>query len=104
MLAGTLQAVVSQMLFRRSDEPGMVSAVEIMICNSAVRNCIRENRIFEIPNIIETGQRLGIQSIDQSIADILARGYIGEDEAVAQCSDPGRMQNFLNSQNSVQWS
>ena len=104
MLASTLQAVVSQMLFQRIDEPGMVAAVEIMICNSAVRNCIRENRIFEIPNIIETGQRLGMQSIDQSIADILARGYIGEDEAVAQCSDPARMQNFLNSQNSVQWS
>ncbi|MHC4186163.1 MAG: type IV pilus twitching motility protein PilT, partial [Planctomycetota bacterium] len=43
MLANTLQAVVSQTLFRRVDEPGMVPCVEILLCTSAVRNCIREN-------------------------------------------------------------
>src|SRR5215208_5917370 len=54
MLANTLQAVISQTLFRRCDQPGMIPGVEIMLCTPAVRNCIRENRIFEIPNIIET--------------------------------------------------
>jgi len=54
MLANTLQAVISQTLFRRADQPGMVPAVEIMLCTPAVRNCIRENRIFEISNVIET--------------------------------------------------
>ncbi|HTW95791.1 MAG TPA: PilT/PilU family type 4a pilus ATPase, partial [Tepidisphaeraceae bacterium] len=64
MVAGTLQAVVSQTLLKRSDEPGMIPAVEIMICTPAVRNCIRENRIFEIPSIIETSRAVGMQSLD----------------------------------------
>ncbi|MHC4639788.1 MAG: type IV pilus twitching motility protein PilT, partial [Planctomycetota bacterium] len=54
MLANTLQAVISQTLFRRIDRPGMVPCTEILLCTPAVRNCIRENRLCEIPNIIET--------------------------------------------------
>src|SRR2546421_7579823 len=53
MLANTLQAVISQTLFKRVDQPGMIPGVEIMLCTPAVRNCVRRNRIFEIPNIIE---------------------------------------------------
>jgi len=102
MLASTLQAVISQTLFQSADGSGMVPAVEIMICSAAVRNCIRENRIFEIPNIIETGQRLGMQSIDQSIAELLSRRCIHEDEALAKCADPARMHTFL-SRNVAEW-
>jgi twitching motility protein PilT len=60
MLSNTLQAVVSQTLFKRIDQPGMVPAVEILLCNPAVRNCIRENRIHEIPNIISTSRKIEI--------------------------------------------
>jgi len=102
MLASTLQAVISQTLFQSADGSGMVPAVEIMICNPAVRNCIRENRIFEIPNIIETGQRLGMQSIDQSIGELLSRRCIHENDALAKCADPTRMHNFL-SRNVAEW-
>jgi len=70
MLANTLQAVISQTLFKRIDEPGMVPCTEILLCTSAVRNCIRENRIYEIPNIIETSRRLGMQNLDISVADM----------------------------------
>lgn len=102
MLASTLQAVISQTLFQSADGSGMVPTVEIMICNPAVRNCIRENRIFEIPNIIETGQRLGMQSIDQSIGELLSRRCIHENDALAKCADPTRMHNFL-SRNVAEW-
>ncbi|RPI58639.1 MAG: PilT/PilU family type 4a pilus ATPase, partial [Planctomycetaceae bacterium] len=50
MLSNTLQAVISQSLFKRVDVSGMVPACEIMVCTPAIRNCIRENRIHEIPN------------------------------------------------------
>jgi twitching motility protein PilT len=96
MLANTLQAVVSQTLMRRADEPGMAPAVEIMICNSAVRNCLRENRVCEIPNIIETQQRLGMQSLDQSIGQLLSYGFITEDQALEKCEDTTRMQAFID--------
>lgn len=95
MLANTLEAVVSQTLLKRSDQPGMVPATEIMMCNPAVRNCIRDSRVCEIPNIIETGQRLGMQSLDQSIGQLLLDGFITEEEALAKCSDSVRMQKLI---------
>jgi twitching motility protein PilT len=95
MLANTLQAVVSQTLFRRIDKPGMIPCTEILLCTSAARNCIRENRIFEIPNIIETSRRLGMQSLDHSIAQMYFRGLIERDEAVVRSSNPGKMEKTL---------
>ena len=95
MLANTLQAVVSQTLFRRIDQPGMVPCTEILLCTSAARNCIRENRIYEIPNIIETSRRLGMQNLDTSIADMYLKGYIDREEAINRSSNPGKMEKTL---------
>ncbi len=95
MLANTLQAVISQTLFRRIDEPGMVPCTEILLCTSATRNCIRENRIYEIPNIIETSRRLGMQSMDHSIAEMYFKGFIDRDEAIVRSSNPGKMEKIL---------
>ena len=97
MLANTLQAVISQTLFERVDEPGMLPAAEILICNTAVRNCIRENRLFEMPNIIETNQRLGMQSLDRQIVEMVRQGYIDSDEAMAKCCEPVQVRKLLES-------
>jgi len=95
MLANTLQAVISQTLFRRVDEPGMVPCTEVLLCTSAVRNCIRENRVYEIPNIIETSRKVGMQTMDKSIADMYAAGYIDREEAIMRSSNPGKMEKLL---------
>ncbi len=95
MLANTLQAVISQTLFKRVDEPGMVPCTEILLCTSAVRNCIRENRIYEIPNIIETSRRLGMQNLDYSIAEMYSKGYLDREEAVMRSSNPAKMEKTL---------
>jgi twitching motility protein PilT len=95
MLANTLQAVISQTLFRRVDEPGMVPCTEILLCTSAVRNCIRENRIYEIPNIIETSRRLGMQNLDNSITELYFQGYIDREEAIMRSSNPAKMEKTL---------
>ena len=95
MLANTLEAIISQTLFRRIDEHGMVPCTEILLCNSAVRNCIRENRIYEIPNIIETSRRAGMQTMDSSIADMYFKGYIDREEAVCRSSNPAKMEKLL---------
>ena len=102
MLANTLQAVISQTLFRRIDKPGMVPCLEVLLCTSAVRNCIRENRIYEIPNIIETSRRLGMQNIDNSIADMYSKGYIDRDEAIMRSSNPAKMEKTLAPASEVQ--
>ncbi len=95
MLANTLKAVMSQTLFKRIDKPGMVPCNEILLCNAAVRNCIREGRIYEIPNIIETSKRLGMCSLDNSIAKAFFNGYIDRDEAVARSHNPIKMDKLL---------
>ena len=95
MLANTLQAVITQTLFRRIDKPGMVPCAEILLCTSAVRNCIRENRVYEIPNIIETSRKLGMQSMDISIVEMYNRGLIDRNEAVGRANNPKKMNEFL---------
>ncbi len=95
MLSNTLQAVISQTLFKRIDQPGMVPCIEILLCTSAVRNCIRENRIYEIPNIIETSRKMGMQSMDHSIADMYTKGFIDREEAIVRSNNPAKMDKLL---------
>ncbi len=95
MLANTLQAVISQTLFKRLDQPGMIPCTEVLLCTSATRNCIRENRIYEIPNIIETSRRLGMQSLDKSVAEMYFKGYVDREEAVTRSTNPGKMDKTL---------
>jgi twitching motility protein PilT len=95
MLANTLQAVISQTLFKRADKPGMVPAIEVMLCTPAVRNCVRENRIFEIPNIIETSRALGMQTLDSSIKQLFVNGHISKEDAVAQAAHPEKLERSL---------
>ena len=95
MLANTLQAVISQTLFKRADQPGMIPGVEIMLCTPAVRNCIRENRIFEIPNVIETSRALGMQTLDSSIKQLFVNGYISREDAIAQSAHPEKLERNL---------
>ncbi|MFA6185779.1 MAG: PilT/PilU family type 4a pilus ATPase [Phycisphaerae bacterium] len=99
MLANTLHAVISQTLFKRIDQSGMVPAVEILLCNSAVRNCIRENRIYEIPNIIATSRKIGMQEMDNSIAEMYFKGFIGKDDAIDSSTNPPKMEKTLSPDN-----
>jgi twitching motility protein PilT len=95
MLANTLQAVVSQTLFSRIDKPGMVPAVEVLLCTPAVRNLIREARTFEIPNVIETNRAMGMCTLDKSIAELYFNGMISRDDAVGSASMPDKLDRLL---------
>ena len=95
MLANTLQAVVSQVLFKRQDTAGMIPALEIMLCTPAVRNCIRENRIHEIPNIIETNRAAGMCSLDESIKHLFLNGRISRPQAITHASRPDSLNRAL---------
>jgi len=95
MLSNTLQAVVSQTLFSRIDKPGMVPACEIMLCTPAVRNLIRENRTYEIPNVIETNRQIGMVSLDSAIAELYFNGLISREDAIAQAAYPDKLERQL---------
>ena len=95
MLAGTLQAVVSQTLFTRQDQSGMIPAVEILLCTPAVRNLIRESRTFEIPNVIETNRAIGMCSLDTAITELYFNGLISKEDAIAQAVHPDKISRQL---------
>jgi len=95
MLSNTLQAVVSQTLFSRIDQPGMAPAVEVLLCTPAVRNLIRESRTFEIPNVIDTNRHLGMISLDNAIAELYFNGMISREDAIAQAAFPDKLERQL---------
>lgn len=96
MLANTLKGVVCQRLLPRSDEPGMVPATEVLICTPAVRNCIRENRIYEVPNIIETNRALGMHLFDESLRQIYFSGRISRDVALFNARTRSELERALS--------
>ena len=95
MLANTLKAVISQTLFKRTDQKGMVPAVEVMLVTPAVRNLIRENRVFEIPNVVETNRNLGMNTLDNAIAELYFNGMISREDAIAQAAYPEKLEKTL---------
>ena len=96
MLANTLKGVICQRLFPRIDEPGMVPAAEILVSTPAVRNCIRESRVFEIPNIIETNRTLGMQVFDESLKRLYFSGMISREDAIGCARSPDQVERALS--------
>ena len=94
-LADGLRAVVAQTLFKRVDKKGRVAALEIMIANPAVRNLIREAKTFQIPSMIQTGKKYGMQSLDDAIMDHLKSKRIASDDAYNKANDKGKFRPFL---------
>ncbi len=89
-LASVLTAVISQRLVPRTDVPGRVPAVEIMVTTSTIRECISDReRTHEITDFIEQGRDIyGSQSFDQSLMDHIEKGYVTEAEALKWAKKP----------------
>ncbi len=81
-LAHTLQAVVSQILFRDQSSEGQVPACEILMATSGVRRAIRDNETHLISGMIETGSTYGMQTMDQAIIDWVAQKRISIQDAI----------------------
>ena len=96
-LADGIRAVVSQVLFKRADKKGRCAALEILIANPAVRNLIRESKTFQIPSMIQTGKKYGMQMLDDAIMDLHNKGWITADDAYMKCNDKAKFRPFLKS-------
>jgi twitching motility protein PilT len=83
MLSESLRAVISQALLKRKDGSGRVAAHEIMIGTPAIRNLIRENKVAQMYSSIQTGQALGMQTLDQCLTDLVKRNIISSLDARA---------------------
>ena len=94
-LADSLRAIIAQNLFKRIDKPGRVAALEILIATPAVRNLIRENKIFQINSVIETGRKFGMQSIDDAIMQLLQQKIISPEDAYNKAVNKAKFRQFL---------
>jgi twitching motility protein PilT len=81
MLSESLRAVISQTLLKTKDGSGRVAAHEIMIGTPAIRNLIRENKIAQMYSAIQTGQNIGMQTLDQNLQDLVKRNIVSPAEA-----------------------
>lgn len=81
MLSESLRAVISQTLLKTKDGTGRVAAHEIMLGTPAIRNLIRENKIAQMYSAIQTGQSVGMQTLDQCLSDLVRRNIVSMPEA-----------------------
>ncbi len=81
MLSESLRAVISQALLKTKDGSGRAAAHEIMVGTPAIRNLIRENKIAQMYSAIQTGQSVGMQTLDQNLQGLVQRGVVTKEEA-----------------------
>ena len=94
-LAFTLQAVLSQVLLPRAEGGGRIAAFEIMLNSYAMSNLIRESRTHEIPSLLETNNKQGMQTLDQGLEDLAKARLVTLDEAIARAHRPKQMKRRL---------
>jgi len=93
-LSSSLLGIISQRLIPRI-KGGFIPVCEVLICNNAVSNLIRENKIHEIPAVIETSSKEGMISLSRAMVDLVRRKEISLKNATDYALDPGEVRNLL---------
>ena len=88
MLSESLVAVISQALMKIKDGSGRVAAHEIMVGTPAIRNLIRENKVAQMYSMIQTGSQFGMQTLDQTLMELVRRNVIAVAEARQYAKQP----------------
>ncbi len=96
-LSDGLRAIICQTLFKRVDKKGRIPAMEILIATPAVRNLIREAKSHQIPSMVQTGKKYGMQLLDDAIMELFNKGKISADDAYLKANDKGRFRPLLKS-------
>jgi len=96
-LSDGIRAIICQTLFKRIDKKGRIPALEILIANSAVRNLIREGKTHQVPSMIQTGRKYGMQLLDDAIMELFRKGMISADDAYTKAYDKAKFRPLLTS-------
>lgn len=94
-LSTSLKAVISQTLVQTKDKKGRIAVHEILVNTDAVGNMIRENKIVQINSVIQTGTKLGMTTLENSLASLVKKGIIDQESAEANASDPALLQKLI---------
>ena len=100
-LANSLQAVITQDLIPRADRKGRALAYEVMVANPAVRNVIRENNLHQLYNLVETGRKDGMNTMDQCLQDLYQKAVITYDAALCRARSVDRFLRGALANNSI---
>ena len=94
MLANSLKGVIAQMLCKKIGG-GRVAALEVMFGVPSIANLIRESKVFQIPSIMQTGRKMGMTLMNDSLFKLVKEGVVAPEEALAKANDkPGLMAAF----------
>src|SRR5438105_1537278 len=94
-IASSLQGVVTQALLPTADGQGRVPALEILLPDDAVRNLIRQGKVEQIYSVMQTNTGRGMQTMEQSLADLITRGVVDLELGVSRSSRPGQLIGLL---------
>jgi twitching motility protein PilT len=94
MLSESLKGVIAQMLCRRV-AGGRVAAFEIMFGIPAISHLIREKKVFQIPSVMQTGLKIGMRLMNDSLLDLVKRGIVTPEEALSKTQDRTGLANAL---------
>lgn len=94
-LATVLEAVISQALIPVTGGRGRVAAFEVMLGSPAIKNLIRENKTFQIPSMMQTSKKMGMQTLDDAIYDLYLSGKISAEHALNYSQDPIALERKL---------
>ena len=94
-IAGTLQGVVTQTLVPRADGRGRVAACEVLLPDDAVRNLIRQAKVEQVYSVMQTAGKRGMQTLEQSLAELVMRGLITQEAALSRSSRPEQLHGLL---------
>ena len=87
-LAGSIQGILAQQLLPTTDGRRRVPACEVLVATPALRALIRDGKVQQIPNTISSGRRLGMQTLDDSLAELVRSGAVSSEEALKRARDP----------------
>jgi twitching motility protein PilT len=96
MVSESLRGVVSQQLIPRADGKGRALALEVLVNTPAVGATIRDGKTFMLPGIIQTGRKLGMKLMDDSMLELAQQGIITKEEAIARADQKAIMKRNLN--------
>lgn len=94
-LSMTLEGILCQTLVPTADGKSRVPAVEVLVATQAVRNLIREMKTHQLPSIIQTTASIGMQSLDQALANLHRRGLISIEEALKRAAEPAELRRLI---------
>jgi twitching motility protein PilT len=94
-IANSLQGVVTQALLPTADKMGRVPALEILLPDDAVRNLIRQGKVEQIYSVMQTNTGRGMQTMEQSLGDLIMRRIVEFEDGLSRSSRPGQLIGLL---------